>query len=61
MAKTRLTISLDKELADRIRVYAERAGMDVSSFVLSGAVHLMSIDDRGQSQRAHLDTSETRA
>jgi uncharacterized protein (DUF1778 family) len=57
MAKTRLTISLDRELADRIRAYAERAGMDVSSFVLSGAVQQMSIADRAETQHAQLNAA----
>jgi hypothetical protein len=35
--------------------------MDVSGFVLSGAVHQMSTDDRAQAQRALLDTREARA
>ena len=61
MAKTRLSISLDEEQAERIRGYAERAGMDISSFLVSGAVHQMIMLDQADAQFAHLDALTERA
>jgi hypothetical protein len=55
MAKTRLSISLDEEQAERIRAYAERAGMDISSYLVSAAVHQMSLLDQAEAQFAHID------
>jgi len=55
MAKTRLSISLDEEQAERIRTYAERAGMDISSYLVSAAVHQMSLLDQAEAQFAHID------
>ena len=55
MAKTRLSISLDEEQAERIRAYAERAGMDISSYLVSAAVHQMNLLDQAEAQFAHLD------
>ena len=41
MAKRRLRITLDEQQALRIREYADRAGLDVSTFVTSAAIHQM--------------------
>jgi hypothetical protein len=61
MAKTRLSISLEEEQAERIRAYAERAGMDVSSYLVSAAVHQMSILDEAEAQFSHIDALTARA
>jgi len=61
MAKARLSISLDEEQAERIRAYAERAGMDISSYLVSAAVHQMSILDQAEAQFAHLDALTAQA
>ena len=62
MAKTRLSISLDEEQAERIRAYAERAGHGSSpSFLVSGAVHQMSTLDQAEAQFAHLDALTAQA
>jgi hypothetical protein len=61
MAKTRLSISLDEEQAERIRAYAERAGMDISSFLVSGAVLQMSTLDQAEAQFAHIDALTAQA
>lgn len=61
MAKTRLSISLDEEQAERIRTYAERAGMDISGYLVSAAVHQMGILDRAEAQFAHIDALTARA
>ena len=61
MAKTRLSISLDEEQAERIRSYAERAGMDISSYLVSAAVHQMSIFDQAEAQFAHIDALTAQA
>jgi uncharacterized protein (DUF1778 family) len=39
--KTRITISLEQEQAERIRRHAERAGMDVSAYVVHSATRHM--------------------
>jgi len=61
MAKTRLSISLDEEQAERIRAYAERAGMDISSYLVSAAVHQMGILDQTEAQFTHIDALTARA
>jgi hypothetical protein len=61
MAKTRLSISLDEDQAERIRAYAERAGMDISNYLVSAAVHQMSILDQADAQFAHIDALAARA
>jgi hypothetical protein len=61
MAKTRLSISLDEAQAERIRAYAERAGMDISSFLVSGAVLQMSTLDQAEAQFAHIDALTAQA
>lgn len=61
MAKTRLSISLGEEQAERIRAYAERAGMDISSYLVSAAVHQMNLFDQAEAQFAHLDAMTAQA
>lgn len=41
MAKTRISISLDREQAERIRRHAERAGLDVSAYLVHAATRQM--------------------
>ena len=55
MPKTRPSISLDPEQAERIEAYAKRAGMDISSYLASAAVHQMSLLDQAEAQFAHVD------
>lgn len=61
MAKTRLSISLDEEQAERIRAYAERAGMDLSSYLVNGAVLQMNMVDEAEAQFAHVDAMTAQA
>ncbi len=46
MAKARLSISLDPEDAQRIRDAAQRAGKDVSSYVVHAALDAVGDDER---------------
>ncbi|OII70541.1 MULTISPECIES: hypothetical protein [unclassified Streptomyces] len=50
MAKTRISISLDEHQAERIRRHAERAGLDVSAYLVHAATRQMAeteaIEDR---------------
>jgi hypothetical protein len=55
MAKTRITISLDSDHAERIRAHAERAGMDVSAYLVNAATRQMAEVDAAEAQFAHLD------
>lgn len=41
MVKTRISISLEQEQAERIRRHAERAGMDVSAYLVHAATRQM--------------------
>lgn len=55
MAKTRITISLDVELAERIRQHAEQAGLDVSAYVTSAASRLMAEQDEIEARFSKID------
>jgi hypothetical protein len=55
MAKTRISISLDAEQAERIRAHAERAGMDVSAYLVSAAVRQMTETDAMDARFASID------
>jgi uncharacterized protein (DUF1778 family) len=41
MGETRISISLDPDHAERIRAHAERAGMDVSAYLVNAATRQM--------------------
>ena len=41
MAKSRISISLEPHQADRIRAHAERAGLDVSAYLVNAAIRQM--------------------
>jgi hypothetical protein len=55
MAKTRISISLDAEHAERIRAHADRAGMDVSAYLVNAATRQMAETDALEAQFASID------
>lgn len=55
MAKTRISISLDRDHAERIRAHAERAGMDVSAYLVNAATRQMAEADAIEDQFARVD------
>ncbi|WP_329118888.1 hypothetical protein [Streptomyces sp. NBC_01465] len=55
MAKTRISISLEQEQAERIRLHAERAGMDVSAYLVHAATRQMAETDAIEEQFAKVD------
>ncbi|GAA3627926.1 hypothetical protein ACG5V6_26125 [Streptomyces chitinivorans] len=55
MAKTRISISLDSEHAERIRAHAERAGMDVSAYLVNAATRQMAETEAIEAQFSHID------
>lgn len=55
MAKVRISISLDPEEAARVRSHAERAGMDVSSYLVNAAIRQMAEVEAAEAQFAGLD------
>jgi len=55
MAKTRISISLDQAQAERIRRHAERAGMDVSAYLVHAATRQMAESDAIEEQFAGVD------
>jgi uncharacterized protein (DUF1778 family) len=55
MAKTRISISLDVEHAENIRAHAERAGMDISAFMVNAAIRQMAEIEASEAQFAHID------
>ncbi|WP_103533443.1 hypothetical protein [Streptomyces sp. SM11] len=55
MPKTRISISLDSEHAERIRIHAERAGMDVSAYLVNAATRQMAEAEAAEAQFARLD------
>jgi hypothetical protein len=55
MAKTRISISLDPELAEHIRSHAERAGIDVSAYLVNAATRQMAETEEIEAQFAHVD------
>jgi uncharacterized protein (DUF1778 family) len=55
MAKTRISISLDAEQAERIRAHAERAGMDVSAFLVNAAIRQMTEVEAVEARFAGID------
>ncbi|MEU3602771.1 hypothetical protein ABZ714_29300 [Streptomyces sp. NPDC006798] len=55
MAKTRISISLDSAHAERIRAHAERAGMDVSAYLVNAATRQMAEVEAAEAQFARVD------
>ena len=55
MAKTRISISLDAEHAEQIRAHADRAGMDVSAYLVNAATRQMAESDALEAQFASID------
>jgi predicted transcriptional regulator len=55
MAKVRISISLDPEEAERVRSHADRAGMDVSSYLVNAAIRQMAEVEAAEAQFAGLD------
>ncbi|MFP3991088.1 hypothetical protein U9R90_27180 [Streptomyces sp. E11-3] len=55
MAKTRISISLEQEQAERVRAHAERAGMDVSAYLVHAATRQMAETDAIEEQFAGVD------
>ena len=55
VAKTRITISLEHGQAERIRQHAERAGLDVSAYLVHAATRQMAESDAIEEQFAEVD------
>ncbi|MER8094686.1 hypothetical protein [Streptomyces goshikiensis] len=55
MAKTRISISLEEQQADRIRRHAERAGLDVSAYLVHAATRQMAETEAIDDQFAGVD------
>ncbi|MEU3556947.1 plasmid mobilization protein [Streptomyces fragilis] len=55
MARTRISISLEPEQAERIRRHAERAGMDVSAYLVHAATRQMAETEAIEEQFAGVD------
>lgn len=55
MAKTRISISLDRDHAERIKAHAERAGMDVSAYLVNAATRQMAEAEAIEAQFAGID------
>lgn len=61
VAKTRISISLEQDQAERIRQHAERAGMDVSAYLVHAATRQMAESDAIEAQFAEVDALIDRA
>lgn len=59
--KTRISISLEQDQAERIRQHAERAGMDVSAYLVHAATRQMAESDAIEEQFAEVDALISRA
>ncbi|MGW5968928.1 hypothetical protein [Streptomyces sp. NPDC055186] len=55
MAKTRININLERDQAERIRQHAERAGMDVSAYLVHATTRQMAESDAIEEQFAEVD------
>ncbi|WP_236239904.1 hypothetical protein [Streptomyces sp. CC228A] len=55
MAKTRISISLEEHQAERIRRHAERAGLDVSAYLVHAATRQMAETDAIEDRFAGVD------
>ncbi|MEU2598922.1 plasmid mobilization protein [Streptomyces hirsutus] len=61
MAKTRIHMGLERDQAERIRQHAERAGMDVSAYLVHAATRQMAESDAMEEQFAEVDALIARA
>ncbi|MGW3120291.1 plasmid mobilization protein [Streptomyces sp. NPDC001107] len=61
MAKTRISISLDQEQAERIRQHAERAGLDVSAYLVHAATRQMAETEAIEERFSEVDALIARA
>ncbi|PWE07265.1 hypothetical protein DD630_09740 [Streptomyces sp. BSE7F] len=61
MAKTRISISLEQDQAERVKQHAERAGMDVSAYLVHAATRQMAESDAIEEQFAEVDALIARA
>lgn len=61
MAKTRISISLDGDQAERIRRHAERAGLDVSAYLVAAATRQMAETEAIEEQFSDVDALIARA
>ncbi|USY20090.1 hypothetical protein NE857_33535 [Nocardiopsis exhalans] len=55
MAKVRISISLDPDAAERVRSHADRAGMDVSSYLVNAAIRQMAEAEEAEAEFAGVD------
>jgi hypothetical protein len=55
MAKVRISISLDPDEAERVRSHADRAGMDVSSYLVNAAIRQMPEVEAAEAEFAGVD------
>jgi hypothetical protein len=55
VAKTRISISLEQQQAERIRHHAERAGLDVSAYLVHAAVRQMAETEAIEAQFTSVD------
>jgi len=55
VAKTRISISLAPDQAERIRAHAERAGLDVSAYLVNAAVRQMTEAEAIEAQFTQVD------
>ncbi|MGW0606573.1 hypothetical protein [Streptomyces sp. NPDC002644] len=55
MARTRISISLEQDQAERIRRHADRAGMDVSAYLVHAATRQMAETEAIEEQFAGVD------
>ncbi|MGW0824235.1 hypothetical protein [Streptomyces sp. NPDC002845] len=53
--KTRISISLEQEQAERIRLHADRAGMDVSAYLVHAATRQMAETEAIEEQFSEVD------
>ncbi|WP_406439247.1 hypothetical protein OHB00_29850 [Streptomyces sp. NBC_00631] len=61
MAKTRISISLDQDQAERIRQHAVRAGMDISAYLVHAATRQMTETEAIEEQFSGVDALIARA
>ncbi|WP_406727775.1 hypothetical protein WJ438_28620 [Streptomyces sp. GD-15H] len=61
MAKTRISISLERAQAERVRQHAERVGMDVSAYLVHAATRQMAESEAMEEQFAEVDALIARA
>ncbi|MDA2807792.1 hypothetical protein [Nocardiopsis suaedae] len=55
MSKVRISISLESDQAERIRSHAERAGMDVSGYMVNAATLQMAEAEAAEAEFAAVD------